>query len=866
MFWLKWSSFYFNVLLFALAIAGPAGFFLLKKWRRRIRYRNLYHKLLNQPPAEQAGVQYPPPAAGIELKSLEEILAPHMELIKNTDMATETADVFEKRYWPAIERYARTVHLLPASAEHHHFAPGGLLHHGLQVGYYTMLQGRDGLYGTKLGDKKRDARERYLFACFMAGLCHDLGKIVSDMRVSTGPGGLAWSPHTAGLLDWAVENSVPKYYVDWESGRHKVHETMTHTMLSKVLTEEDRKYLVEIDQRLLPEMMLALTPYSGPTAPSMQPYKFREMVQKADSRSVEEDQKTSRSLADLGVETRTPLARHYTEGMQQLFKEGKWQINQSNGAAWVLGPARDLYLAWPRCGLELYDYLAGQGIQGVPNAPEVIAETLARWEVIVPGSDNDYYWRIRPGGQDGPPLDTVRLRTDWARQMAGVLPPGLAGSVECSAEGALSWTRVEASPETEAVMDNPVNNPVLEPAPANPGVEAPRASVALSRDGMAAPASSIQPEASREPAGRTGWLRILKHWAFGMFLGSMVVVAFLIHLYQQVEPEAPYWLAFWMMLDNAFDHGYFVMGLILSVVLITGLKVYSTSLMELKEAKKKSAEMEAEAQGFLARAKQESDETVARARSEAGELIKTAKGEAADIRIKAREEAAAEAEKMMEQAKKRAQETMDDFWLILQAKAKDMGIADEELQGLVKVLQKAKEEAAAIKAQAEAKAQEAAEEIILKAREDAGKITRQAQENAEEIINEAQAKSKEILRKARVEAADILLSRKEPEQDGQTPAGPQSQEDSHGQEDLAEEEAAAEEDTDDLGDLADQVAALEGKILGILSGEKEMKKRDLERKAAKSYYGRLWQLAIGSLLTEGKVIYNPDSKTYRCQS
>ena len=58
MFWLKWNPFYFNALLIMLAIAGLTGFIWLKRWRKTIRYRNLFHKLVNQPDlARAAGVK-----------------------------------------------------------------------------------------------------------------------------------------------------------------------------------------------------------------------------------------------------------------------------------------------------------------------------------------------------------------------------------------------------------------------------------------------------------------------------------------------------------------------------------------------------------------------------------------------------------------------------------------------------------------------------------------------------------------------------------------------------------------------------------------------------------------------------------------
>ena len=896
MFWLKWNSFYFNAMLIMLTITGLTGFIWLKRRRNKIRYRNLFHKLVNQPElTQEAGVKYPPVAQGIEVKSLEEILGPQIELIKLIEMVTETANVFDNRYWPAIERYAMTVHLLPASESDHHCAPGGLLHHGLEVGLYTMQAAEAGLYGMDMETQVRQAsRERWLFACFLAGLCHDLGKAASDVRVTTDTG-KTWPAQTTRLSEWAEKIGVKKYYVDWEDDRHKVHESFTQVMLSKVLTDGDRNYIGEVDKRLLQEMVMALTPSSGSTAPSMRPYNIRDMVQKADIRSVREDKKQSRTPADLGIETRTPLARHYTEGMQQLFKEGKWQINQSGGGVWVLGPGQDLYLAWPRCGMELYDYLVGQGIQGVPKAPEVIAETLAGRKVVLPAPDGGYYWRIKAGDLDGAPMTVLRLEPQWGRHMAGLLPPGLSGYVESDEGGSLSWSYVEAGNGQDGA-------PVYSSAQVIPlrqshemRVVTPREEIKINDlDGIIeepvldnpCPEPGNSMPCTQAPVEAGGWWGILRAVVLNLCLVSMIAIGLLLYMKNQVDPEVSYKLAFWMMMGHAMDTGLFVKILFLGLMGLGIVFYFRRSMQKVKQEEQKAGEIIAEAQEILNIANKDAMNIVAGAGRESGQIKRKAKEDAAEIRINAKEEASAvlelanrEATEVIEQAKKKAKETMDDFWLLLQAKARDMGISSQDLQGLVKILQTAKEEAAAIMAQAQVKAQQAAEEIIA-----------QAQEAAEDILEQAQAQaqkeSQEVLCKARVQAADILLGQAQvlgPEgehgKDAQTQdaqharqeggkivAQPQEQgqiiDGQSIQEDPSQDEPFPEEGMDDL----ERVAALKERIWGILSGQQEMKKRDLERKGHKDRYGSSWELVISNLLASEKIIYDADSNTYRCQN
>jgi conjugal transfer pilus assembly protein TraI len=458
---LTWVFHHVNALGLTIGIPPLVWFLGRWTWRRFHKYPNLFQEIMNQPAkAPQAGVHYPPPAAGIEIKSLKgfwvthfwlpksikrkrelkRILAPHRDLLDRIEKATETAHVYEKRYWPAIERYANLVHLLPASADDHHCLQGGLLHHGLQTGFFALEQAQDGLYGMNLGEKKRDGRERWLFAAFIAGLCHDQGKVVTDLEVSTGQGGMIWPSASQKLLNWAIKNRVSKYYVDWKPNRYKLHEKVAPHLMDEVLTKDDIEYLQKIDKGLYEELLKTLVDVSDSSADNpyrKNPDNLREMVRKADNQSVDEDSKKSRSPADLGIETATPLVRYYTDVIRQQFKEGEWSINKPSGEAWVLGRKRNLYLVWPRCGLDLYNLLSAAGIQGVPKDSDVIAESLARWEVIETAPGGGIYWRIKPGETEGDnptvvqiPLAVIRFKDNWGRDLAGLLPPGLAGMVE----------------------------------------------------------------------------------------------------------------------------------------------------------------------------------------------------------------------------------------------------------------------------------------------------------------------------------------------------------------------------------------------------------------------------------------------------
>lgn len=745
-------------------------------------YPTLYKKILNQPDSvQQTAVKYPPAAGGIEVKSLEEILSGHKELLHNIDLSTETGGVFEKRYWPAIERYAGLVHLLPASENDHHRDAGGLLHHGLEVGYYAMALARAGMYGREYGLQKREGRERWLFACFMAGLCHDLGKMVNDVRVSA-DGGLIWSPDASKLTDWAAKKQVKKYYVDWQPNRHKGHENLTLGMLGRVLTDDDRQYISEMDKELSKQIMLALAPSSSADAPSIRPYNIRAMVQNADSRSVKEDKKKSRTPADLGLERATPMVRHYHDGMQRLFQAGKWRINEPGAAAWVMGPAKDLYLIWPRCGLELYESLQDEGVKGVPASPEVIADIMAGNDLLVAAPEGGFYWRIKPGDMDDAPLTALRINPKFAPNFLNLLPSGLNGLMQAD-KGMSSWSPVGTDDKAGSASAKP-SGQVIQLYSALPemhdtlGPEQESAPTPPCMGPIPPQPGYVQPVEVEKPAAKGGWsaAQIL---LIGISIGVLGVLGVLMYFGKHwYGDELSFWWFFWASWKTCLEETYLHWTAVLAALMIIMTFVIPKFRFEEKEAEKKAAKIEAGAQDILDGAKQEAIDIRAAAAREGGEIKKAAKDKAAEIRIKAKEEAVEVREQAAQDAaaiRKRAEEhgakvlqdaerdaigkidhankQMNALWFSLESKAIKEGVPPDKLPEMLKAKIKAEKEGGEMIARAEIQAKEAAEDIIAEARA-------QAQAEAAEIITQAHTQAKkdteEHLRKVQIQGADIL--------------------------------------------------------------------------------------------------------------
>lgn len=103
------------------------------------------------------------------------------EILRQTRLAPE---VFARDLRSALVAYAEFVQLAPASESHHHAHPGGLLAHTLEVilaattlrnGYLLPLGAP-----TELIDQQRD---HWTYTVFLSALLHDIGKIMTDLRL-----------------------------------------------------------------------------------------------------------------------------------------------------------------------------------------------------------------------------------------------------------------------------------------------------------------------------------------------------------------------------------------------------------------------------------------------------------------------------------------------------------------------------------------------------------------------------------------------------------------------------------------------------------------------------------------------------------
>ncbi|HIU37974.1 MAG TPA: TraI domain-containing protein [Candidatus Aphodousia faecigallinarum] len=216
-------------------------------------------------------------------RSFEFLLQQHRESIKRLCNALPLSESkLDELILPILEKLIRLVHLLPASASHHHSYPGGLIVHSLQCAEIAVEIGSYEIkFDAKTPEDKYLNRDKWILACCLVGLLHDSGKVF-DLKV-TDQQGQMWNPNTLTLLDWIEQNNVDNYLVHWLPERqHKAHQLRSiRVSLIHLLPTNVINYLSEDgDTQILTAIEDAIVLDAGPLA---------YVLKRADSGSIRQD-------------------------------------------------------------------------------------------------------------------------------------------------------------------------------------------------------------------------------------------------------------------------------------------------------------------------------------------------------------------------------------------------------------------------------------------------------------------------------------------------------------------------------------------------------------------------------------------------
>lgn len=342
-------------------------------------------------------LRYPPFMKGLPARPVEPLLELQSDLLMRVRKAVGAPrELYNEVYYSLIRRYAAYVHLLPASEGHHHRGSGGLLRHGLEVA----------LWATQLADqvmwamgeppaRRRELEPRWCCAVFVAALCHDVGKPMSDLKVTDQTGEHEWDPCEEDLADWCQRVGTRRYFIQWREGRHQRHESLTPMVLPRLIPGTTRQYLREAGPEMYQQMVAAIS--SRDFAASDQEHnRIYTIVRKADQQSTKKD------LGDparagvpgaLGV----PLSRYLMDAMRRLVRSHKWSWNKPGARVWIING--EVFVVWPAGAEDIVKLLAKDNAPGIPRDPDTLADVLLERGLAKPFDAGDKpvrTWPIQP--------------------------------------------------------------------------------------------------------------------------------------------------------------------------------------------------------------------------------------------------------------------------------------------------------------------------------------------------------------------------------------------------------------------------------------------------------------------------------------
>ena len=343
-------------------------------------------------PVDEDIPRYPPFMKGLPATSPDRLLETQWELIGQIqESGLASREIFDQYYLSPLRSLASYVHLLPASESHHHRGAGGLFRHAVEVALWSLQLGdRVLLPGDQTPRRRREIEPRWHVAVFLSALCHDIGKPITDLKVTSQDGEKSWNPFAEDLYSWANANAVDHYFLHWRPNRGRDHTSVSILLAERIIGRNTMGWIYGGD----PELVLWMTE-SIACQPS-QTNMIHNLVVRSDQVSVARDMETLGSVFagyDIGV----PVERMLLDIMRRLVRESTWTVNVPGSRLWFM--EGHLYLVWPIAGEEMAAVINREKLPGLPRTPNSILDMLTERklaEIKGDGSWEGRYWQIAP--------------------------------------------------------------------------------------------------------------------------------------------------------------------------------------------------------------------------------------------------------------------------------------------------------------------------------------------------------------------------------------------------------------------------------------------------------------------------------------
>lgn len=424
---------------------------------------------------------------GFEALSLDAILASQhgllgrIKLCFGADRAT-----FDRELMPLVHRYARFVHLLPATADNYFQAPGGLLQLGLETAFFS-LQGTDAhiFSGRATISERRELEPRWRIATFIGGMCCELHRTLSHLIVTTADGE-EWPSFLGGLTPWLEQRAGDRYFVRWRSNARESR-GLGLFALPHVVPAEVMQMLGSGNAIVVPQLLASIA--------GIPQYREHNVLDELVRRSMALviDRNLLASADRYGKpQYGSHLERYLVDALRRLAAgHSAWTPNRDKSRVW-LGP-EGLFLVWPGTAEDVLALLEGDQLAGIPKSPHTLLDLLLGAGVFVAPDATSQIWAIQPPNTKAP-INAVKLANPTILLAGFDTPPAaLAASLLATPPTSAADEPVVRAPPTPAVTPTQTQMSLLDAAAgATTATDAPPAATAPT----GAPVDDAPPPAS----------------------------------------------------------------------------------------------------------------------------------------------------------------------------------------------------------------------------------------------------------------------------------------------------------------------------------------------------------------------------------
>lgn len=316
--------------------------------------------------------KWPPDPRFNESFTVRQVFNQQGGLIRRICSAMPLSDEdLEKYFLPAVWNVANFVHLLSASKDTHHRGYGGLFAHSLETALYSVNISKNKIFDfSEAPEVAFHNRGRWILACALAGLVHDVGKAVTDITVRTKQGEV-WNPNEAPLGTWLERHGRPEFTFSWNNDReYSRHPLASLDYARKLVPEETYRYLTSAANRNIEnELRAAILGGEDAKNGSL----IAQIVRQADSLSVRLDNEASGNVDKRDKLVTSEPTDRVMQAICELIAEKKWTVNDEAGAVFVT--KRGTFVRWTNIR-DILSKLRSQGYAGAPENRDILASLL----------------------------------------------------------------------------------------------------------------------------------------------------------------------------------------------------------------------------------------------------------------------------------------------------------------------------------------------------------------------------------------------------------------------------------------------------------------------------------------------------------